>query len=169
MEPPYYFVRDRGSRTAHHWDYERDRSTRALCGHEYEDEIIFEGPERPSRVCRACTEELPRFEARWWRDEAIKTAAHCAQLQERWANAHRDVQVSRTQIEKLTYQLGRAEERIGALEAKIANQRKNLNDLQSARAAAKRAANASQSQSGRKVAGPKLPLIRQPTIANPRP
>lgn len=147
MNPPYYFVRDKGSRVAHHWDYERDRRSRALCGHEYAQEIIFEGYKQPSRVCRACQDVLPRFEAKWWRQTAQKAANCCAELEQRCATAERELKHSRSQIERLTYQLGHSEGRIEALQVKVANQRKNLHDLQSARAAANRATKAVRNRS----------------------
>jgi hypothetical protein len=165
MEPPFYFVRDKGSRVAHHWDYDRDRKTRALCGHQYEDEIVFEGTKRPNSVCRECSEVLPRFESRWWRETAQKSFDQCARLQERCANAEQDAKISRVQIEKLTYKLGLAEGRIEGLKAKVANQRKNLNDLQSARAAAKRAVRNIPDRAGpAKTMSAALPLIRRQTV-----
>jgi hypothetical protein len=140
MKPPYYFVRDKGSRVAHHWDYERDRTNHALCGHEYEGEILFEGGMQPSRVCRACQEALPRFEAKWWRGVAQKLASRSTSLEQRCATAERNLKQSRSQVEHLTYQLGLSEGRIETLKEKVANQRDNLKALQTVRAAANRAA-----------------------------
>lgn len=139
IRPPFWFVRDKKSRVAHHWDYERDRATRALCGHEYEDEIVFEGETLPNRVCRDCQEVVPRFEARWWRETARKSAERCAHLEQRCANSEQELRQLRSQIEGLTYQLGLSEGRNEMLKAKVANQRKQLHNLQSSRAATKQA------------------------------
>lgn len=144
--PPYYFVRDRASRVAHHWDYERERTTRALCGHEYAGEILFEGAEQPSRVCRSCQQLLPPFEARWWRDAARKSLAQLANLKERHAVLESQLRQSRSQVDKLTYQLGLCEGRNESLNKKVANQRNTLNQLQNGRAAANRAKKSVQSQ-----------------------
>ena len=135
--PPFWFVRDKRSRVAHHWDYERDRATRALCGHQYEDEIVFEGEKPPNRVCRDCQEVLPRFEAKWWRETAEKSVDRCALLEGRCEDSERELRQLRSQIEKLTYQLGLSEGRNETLKVKIANQRKQLHNLQSSRAATK--------------------------------
>lgn len=68
-DPLHYYVRDAGSRVAHHWDYTRDRSDRALCGHHYA-RPVWEGTDRPRWVCRACQDLVAPHEARWWRQRA---------------------------------------------------------------------------------------------------
>jgi hypothetical protein len=146
VEPPYYFVRDRASRVAHHWDYERERTTRALCGHEYAGEILFEGGEQPSRVCRSCQQLLPPFEARWWRDSAKKSLAQLASLKERYADLGNQLRQSRSHVDKLSYQLGLCEGRNESLKKKVANQRNTLHQLQDGRSAANRAKKSVQSR-----------------------
>ena len=61
-EPLHWFVRDRGSRAAHHLDYAAPRGDRALCGHGFA-EILWEGAQRPRAVCRPCQEAMPSHEA----------------------------------------------------------------------------------------------------------
>src|SRR6478609_1048958 len=68
-DPLYYYVRDKGSAVAHHWDYLRSRTDHALCGHAYQG-AVWEGEDRPRAVCRACQALLPSHEARWWRAKA---------------------------------------------------------------------------------------------------
>jgi hypothetical protein len=81
-DPPYYYVRDKGSAVAHHWDYLRSRTDHALCGHPYQG-ATWEGEDRPRAVCRACQAVLPRFDARWWRSraEALQTEGASSQRQ----------------------------------------------------------------------------------------
>src|SRR5262245_26428799 len=137
MEPPFYFVRDKVSKVAHHCDYERDRSTRALCGHEYQGDIVWEGEARPSRVCRACQELLPQFEARWWRQAARKLEIKLERLERSRSPVDQEVHRLRRQCDQLTYQLGLSRKTIETLERKVDNQRKQLHNLQTARAQAK--------------------------------
>ena len=66
---PFYYVRSTGSRVAHHWDYRRDRSTHALCGHPY-GEILYEGPVRPRAVCSDCQAAAAPYELRFYRARA---------------------------------------------------------------------------------------------------
>ncbi len=113
MEPPFYYVRDKGSRVAHHWDYDQDRSWRALCGHSYTDAIAWQGETRPSRVCRACQELLPLYEVRWWKQTAEETSAQCRHLAE---------------------ELATARGRINQLQTKVDNQRRTLRRLQTPKA-----------------------------------
>lgn len=68
-DPLYYYVRDKGSAIAHHWDYLRGRNDHALCGHPYRG-ATWEGEDRPRSVCRACQAMLPAHEARWWKARA---------------------------------------------------------------------------------------------------
>lgn len=169
MELPYYFVRDKGSRITHHWDYARERATQALCGHQYEGEIVYEGTKRPGAVCRECQELIPPFVAQWWSEIAEDLALECAVLRARCADAERELQVSRTHIEKLTYQVGLAEGRTETLKAKVENQRKNLRDLQSARAAAKHAGQQGMTHPRpAKSASPTLPVIKRRTLDIPK-
>jgi hypothetical protein len=81
MEPEYYYVRDTSSKAAHHWDYLRNRSSRALCGHEYVGPIAYEGPDRPRSVCRACQAALPTYGERWWRDVAKSTQTQLDEIE----------------------------------------------------------------------------------------
>lgn len=67
---PYFYSRDSVSRAAHHWDYRYDRSTHALCGHEFTGAIVWEGSDRPKLVCRKCQEVLPQWEGHIWRQWA---------------------------------------------------------------------------------------------------
>lgn len=69
-EPLFFYVRDKGSRVAHHFDYRRSRRGYALCGHAYLDEIVWEGEQRPRAVCRACQALVGPYELRWWRSRA---------------------------------------------------------------------------------------------------
>jgi hypothetical protein len=62
MRPPFYFVRVNASKVAHHWDYARDRRTRALCGHEYRDDMVWE-------------------REAWWRQAARKLEIKLERLQ----------------------------------------------------------------------------------------
>jgi predicted nucleic acid-binding Zn-ribbon protein len=140
MEPPLYFVRDRGSRVAHHWDYEGDRNYRALCGHVYTSEIAFEGYTRPSRVCLTCQELAPKFEAKLWRQIAEKADAKRTQLQQRIDIAQRDLQRRQRHIAHLNRQLGAARQRNATLQRKVENQQATLRQLQAALKNAKRGA-----------------------------
>ena len=70
MEPPNFYVREKSSPVAHHWDYLRDRADTALCGHGYVDPITLGEVPRPRSVCRSCQARLPEWEARWWRQRA---------------------------------------------------------------------------------------------------
>jgi hypothetical protein len=86
MEPEYWFVRDGVSRAAHHWDYIRNRAHFALCGHEFDGGIVSERSDRPKRVCRACQELLPIYEARWWREKAHSLTEEADRLWEKIDN-----------------------------------------------------------------------------------
>ena len=100
MEPPFYYVRDSVSKAAHHWDYFHDRHSHGLCGHAFEGSIAYEGPKRPSKVCRRCQDALPAYEARWWRETA-ETAAHEQEnLAARLEKAERQAEVLRVQAEQ---------------------------------------------------------------------
>ncbi|WP_133058792.1 hypothetical protein, partial [Mycolicibacterium peregrinum] len=137
MEPPFYFVRDSASRVAHHWDYLRNRTATALCGHDYRGEIRWEGDARPAKVCRSCQDVLPQFEAKWWRQGARRIEIHRDRLEKRNAEIENELTQLRRQINQLTYQLELSKETIVSQKQKIENQRKTLHHLQSARAAQK--------------------------------
>ena len=81
MGPEYYYVRDQSSPVAHHWDYSKDRATHALCGHQYQGEIRYEGSDRPQSVCRKCQDALPTYEAGSWRRLAESLDRNCHHLQ----------------------------------------------------------------------------------------
>lgn len=81
--PPYYFVRDATSKVAHHWSYLEDENDTALCGHEYNGDIVYESSERPPSVCDQCEALLPRYEAQWWRGAARSTEFARRKLQQR--------------------------------------------------------------------------------------
>lgn len=76
----HWFVRDRGSKAAHHFDYSAPLPDRALCGHRF-NEVLWEDEERPTRVCTRCQARMPSHEADWWRTRAerehkLRRAAH---------------------------------------------------------------------------------------------
>ncbi|ULE34046.1 TolC family protein [Mycobacterium sp. IDR2000157661] len=132
MEPPFYFVRDRASSAAHHWDYLRNRRATALCGHDYDDPQ-WEGPARPSKVCRRCQEVLPQFEAKWWKKAARRVEVHRAQLEDSNAKLQSEVAHLKRQLDQLTYQLELSKDTIETHKKKINNQRLTLHRLQTAR------------------------------------
>lgn len=84
--PDFYYVRDKSSRVAHHWDYLGNRPHRALCGHRYEPPIHYEGSARPRAVCRACQSLVPKYEALWWRQSALHLASEKAALEKAMRN-----------------------------------------------------------------------------------
>jgi len=151
MEPPFYFVRDKASHAAHHWDYLRNRRATALCGHDYGD-IQWEGTARPAKVCRQCQEVLPRFEATWWRTAARRAQVHRDRLEKENARLGKELTGLRRQMNQLTYQLELSKETIESQKStigsqkstidsqaeKIDNQRKTLKHLQTARAEKKK-------------------------------
>lgn len=67
--PLNWFVRDRGSRVAHHLDYRAPLLDHALCGHPFA-EILWEGQERPRAVCVRCQQRMPAHEAFVWQRRA---------------------------------------------------------------------------------------------------
>src|SRR4051794_36869899 len=116
VSPPFYFVRDKSSSVAHHWDYERGRSDHALCGCPYM-EPKWEGAERPRAVCRACQSRLLTYEARWWKAQAQKlrdelaylteqSEKRAAELQERIDNQRRALAQLNAKIERVTSDSG---------------------------------------------------------------
>lgn len=132
MEPPFYFVRDRASSAAHHWDYLRNRRVTALCGHDYDDPQ-WEGTDRPSKVCRRCQEVLPKFEAKWWKRAARRVEIHRAHLEDSNAKLQNEVTHLKRQLDQLTYQLELSKDTIEEQKKKINNQRMTLRRLQTAR------------------------------------
>ena len=166
MKPPFYFVRDKGSRVAHHWDYQCNRRSRALCGYYYVDEIVSEGYTPPSRVCRACQDVLPRFEAKWWREAAQQSESRRKHLEDRCATADRELKQLRKEVSHLTYELGLSQGRIETLKTKVTNQAKKLHELQSARAAANRAAAANR-RGAEGQSGSSRPVLRRVAPARP--
>lgn len=132
MEPPFYYVRDKASSAAHHWDYLRNRRAKALCGQDYVDPQ-WEGSSRPSRICRSCQEKLPLFEAKWWRKTARRVEIHRSRLEAENAELRGEVTALKRQMDQLTYQLELSMETIENQKQKINNQRKTLSHLQHAR------------------------------------
>lgn len=65
--------------------------------------------------------------------------AQLSSLKERHAVLESQLRRSRSQVDKLTYQLGLCEGRNESLNKKVANQRNTLHQLQNGRAAANRA------------------------------
>lgn len=145
MKPPLYYVRDKGSRVAHHWDYEGDRNDRALCGQDYVGEIVFEGFNRPARVCRACQDLAPHFEAKWWRQKAIDAANKRDEVQRQKDLLTRDINRMRGHIAKLNRRIGAEHGKVASLRhklddqaRKIANQKAEISRLHTALENAKR-------------------------------
>ena len=103
----YYYVRDRGSSYAHHWDYARSRSDHALCGQPYGGPV-WEGEARPKSVCRACQALLAPHEASWWRTKAEALLAETVSFE--------------AQVDELR-------ERVAELEELVARQRVHLRQL----------------------------------------
>lgn len=99
-------MRDVTSGSAHHWDYMRNRNTVALCGHAY-SEIATEGPDRPKRVCRACQELLPTYEAKWWRMAAEEAAELLELSRDKAAKLQQKVDNQRTQLQRVQTELVR--------------------------------------------------------------
>ncbi len=97
----HWYVRDRGSRSAHHLDSEREALDHGLCGRPF-DEILWQGAERPRAVCRACQAHLEAYEKRWW--QRVAAAEHAR----------------RTALEEAQ---SRSDEQRRSLEQKIENQR----------------------------------------------
>lgn len=69
MEINLVYVKDKGP-VAHIWDYLKNRSDHALCGHGYQDPLVLEGSGRPRAVCRACQMLSPQAEVVQWREIA---------------------------------------------------------------------------------------------------
>lgn len=111
-DPLHYYVRDKGSAIAHHWDYVRSRKDHALCGHPYRSPV-WEGEDRPRAVCRACQALLPPHEARWWRTRA---------------------QAALAELESLSLETEHLRARVAELEQRVENQRRQLRQLNRRRA-----------------------------------
>lgn len=127
---PYYYVRLKGSRIAHHWDYAKSRTDHALCGEPY-FEVTWEGEERPRSVCRDCQALLPPHEARWWRQRA--------EVAERELEAIRlELQLARGHLKDLEHK-NRALARL-ATEREIASQRRRRQEAQQQGRAGKKTA-----------------------------
>lgn len=99
-------MRDVASRSAHHWDYIRNRNTVALCGHPF-SEIAAEGPDRPKRVCRACQELLPIYEAKWWRTAAEEASESLESSRDKVAKLQQKIDNQRAQLHRVQTQLAR--------------------------------------------------------------
>ncbi len=80
QEPPYFYVRERTSPAAHHWDYLNDRTDEALCGHGYDDPITLGEVTRPKSVCRACQGRLHEYHAKWWREQSQAVSSELEEL-----------------------------------------------------------------------------------------
>ena len=74
MEIDLVYVKDKGP-AAHIWDYLKNRSDHALCGHGYLDPILLEEVGRPRAVCRACQALTPRAKAAIWREIAEESSS----------------------------------------------------------------------------------------------
>ena len=143
---PFYYVRDAGSRAAHHWDYERDRSDHSLCGKPYVDPIAYEGEERPRAVCRACQGLAGTHETRWWKERAQALLEEVASLKDATSSLRAELQRVRTHAE---------------------NQRRQLAQLQKSSGSAK-PANAPRAKAKAKKTNPKTPKSAAPTYRQPR-
>lgn len=84
QEPPYFFVREKASSAAHHWDYLNDRADEALCGHRYDDPITLGEVPRPKAVCRACQARLPEYHAAWWSEQARTAYSQLEELRTKY-------------------------------------------------------------------------------------
>jgi hypothetical protein len=78
MELQIFYVRDKAP-AAHIWDYLKDRSDHALCGHGYVHPVELGEVSRPRSVCRGCQALAPKAEAMRWREIAEQTAAELTQ------------------------------------------------------------------------------------------
>lgn len=143
---PFYYVRDAGSRAAHHWDYERDRTDHSLCGKPYVDPIAYEGHERPRTVCRACQALTGPHESRWWRERAEALLEEVASLKNATSSLRAELQRVRTHAD---------------------NQRRQLAQLQKSSGGAK-TANAPRTKAKSKKTKPKTPKAAAPTYRQPR-
>jgi hypothetical protein len=104
-EALHWFVRDRGSRTAHHLDYESAGYDHALCGHPF-GEILWEGEERPRSVCRRCQERMPAHGAVQWEKRAVGER-HVREIAEvRVSQLEQDLSRALTEIQRLTAERG---------------------------------------------------------------
>ncbi|WP_157546576.1 hypothetical protein [Mycobacterium sp. IS-1742] len=84
QEPPYFYVREKASAAAHHWDYLNDRADEALCGHGYCDPITLGEVPRPKAVCRACQARLPQYHAVWWSERARTAYSELEELRAKY-------------------------------------------------------------------------------------
>ena len=98
-DPLHYYVRDKGSAFAHHWDYARSRPDHALCGYPYQSPV-WEGEARPRAVCRACQALLAPHEARWWRKKAEALQAEVEALTIRIAVLKQGAAVQRKEMRR---------------------------------------------------------------------
>lgn len=116
-DSPFYYVRDTGSRVAHHWDYEGDLPDQALCGEPFTGEIVYEGEERPRAVCRACQDLTGPHEIRWWKARAAsfepemnRLLAHIAALKDQLRRNREQTTAQAREIGRLRKQLKRAQQ-----------------------------------------------------------
>lgn len=79
----FYYVRDTGSRVAHHWDYTRNRTDHALCGHPYSGTNPWESTERPRALCLACQALTGPRELSWLKSAVERMKDEHRQLTER--------------------------------------------------------------------------------------
>lgn len=118
--PPQYFVVERGSRVAHHWDYLKDRNDTALCGHEYNREIASQGHDIPAiNICEECTKLVPSYEAMWWRE-----TAHIAENLRRKFQQKADL--TDNKLKAVRQELDTVEAKLGTLQEQSAHD--GLND-----------------------------------------
>lgn len=106
--PLHWYVRDAGSRAAHHLDYTRKTFDHALCGRAFGD-ILWEGEGRPRAVCRECQARLDGHEKKWWRCVATAEGRRRKAIED-------------------PYELMKEEQK--GLKQKIAHQRRELEKLQ---------------------------------------
>ena len=162
LQPPYYFVRDKSSRVAHHWDYLRSRDDHALCGSIYRVAIAWHGEQRPRAVCRECQARVPEFDAQWWRDLAESRDSeieHLNQLVHQLKSEVSETDDLKTRVASLVSENE-------ALKDRVDNQRRALAGLNKARVPGQ-SAPSTKKKSQTSIPKPKAKKVQQSTKAKP--
>ena len=84
MELQVLYVKHKAP-AAHIWDYLKNRSDYALCGHPYANPVqLPEEDGRPNRVCRACEALAPKAEAKAWQEIAEELNEFSTEYENLW-------------------------------------------------------------------------------------
>lgn len=129
IEARNWYVRDDGSRVAHHLDYSSPELDHALCGHPF-NEILSQCAERPRAVCSNCQDLMDRHDATWWEQEAGRRADGLAALRDEKEKVETDLRsrlgAARAQVNRLGDQVAKLRAKALRDEAKLVAARAKL-------------------------------------------